>query len=130
MCGKDDGIKKCSVCGKSFYPVCTDLWAYKIKAGNSIRRWFCSWGCMRKHTFKPRKPLLYEEDTVRTSHNSKAVVVIDEKTGEVFAEYPSQLTAATAFGLATTDAIKKRIITGNAYDGYIFKYKKNCENGK
>ena len=142
---RDDGIKKCRVCGKKFYPVCPEIWAYK-KITHNDRKWYCSWGCMRADTFKPKnadtfkpkkvdtfKPKnmeTYEPEKPRISANSKAVVVINAKTGELFAEYPSMLRAANDFCCSTSDAIKKRIATGKAYDGYIFKYKKDFEDGR
>lgn len=134
---RDDGIKKCRVCGKKFYPVCPEIWAYK-KITYNDRKWYCSWGCMRADTFKPKnadtfKPKnmeTYEPEKRRISANSKAVVVINAKTGELFAEYPSMLRSANDFCCSTSDAIKKRISTGKAYDGYIFKYKKDFEEGR
>ena len=134
---REDGIKKCRVGGKKFYPVCPEIWAYKKITYNG-RKWYCSWGCMRADTFKPKntdtfKPKnigTYEPKKPRISANSKAVVVINEKTGELFAEYPSMLRAANDFCCSTSDAIKKRIATGKTYDGYIFKYKKDFEDGR
>ena len=126
---RDDGIKKCRVCGKKFYPVCPEIWAYKKITRNGIK-WYCSWGCMRADTFKPKNMETYEPEKPRISANSKAVVVINAKTGELFAEYPSMLRAANDFCCSTSDAIKKRIATGKTYDGYIFKYKKDFEEGR
>ena len=126
---RDDGIKKCRVCGKKFYPVCPEIWAYKKIKWNE-RKWYCSWGCMRSDTFKPQKKFKHEPETRRTSHNGKAVVAIDAKTGELFAEFPSMLCASNAFDLNAPTSIKKRIATGKAYGGYIFKYKKDYEEGR
>ena len=81
-------------------------------------------------TFKPKNIGTYEPKKPRISANSKAVVVINSKTGELFAEYPSMLRAANDFCCSTSDAIKKRIATGKTYDGYIFKYKKDFEEGR
>lgn len=137
MVVRDDGIKKCRVCGKKFYPVCPEIWAYKKITYNG-RKWYCSWGCMRADTFKPKnadtfKPKnmeTYEPKKPRISANSKAVVVINAKTGELFAEFPSMLYAANAFNLYAPTSIRKRIATGKTYDGYIFKYKKDFEEGR
>lgn len=46
------GYKTCPACGKTFYVIEPELWAYKHEghiAGADKREFLCSWSCLRKH---------------------------------------------------------------------------------
>lgn len=61
---------------------------------------------------------------------SKEVVVIDANSGAVVAEYPALRICAEAVGLTAASSIYDRITSGKAYNGRIYKLKKDYLEGK
>lgn len=47
-----DNLYRCATCGEFVYIPYGEIWTYKrvLYKGHpgGIRKWFCSWGCMRK----------------------------------------------------------------------------------
>lgn len=39
---------KCPMCGKIFYPIYPEVWAYKIRIYKEVEL-VCSWRCLREH---------------------------------------------------------------------------------
>ena len=59
--------RRCKRCGKGFYPVDLDTWAYKIRVEKNYAIYFCSWHCLqaeynKKKTVKKRRYSTFVRD--------------------------------------------------------------------
>ena len=46
--------RTCAVCGIRKYIVNLDQYAYKVRYGSGLRKYYCSWTCFRKSDFKKK----------------------------------------------------------------------------
>ena len=76
---------KCAECGKSF--CAREEWAYvrAKESTSSHKKWFCSWGCLRKYEAKHgdgnRKPNKAKDEILRMLSEGKSAKEISDVLG-------------------------------------------------
>lgn len=100
-----DDSRTCSTCGKEFYVLYPELWAYKTQKISGKRKWYCSWKCLQASRKKEEEEMAGRGRPRRNPEEKKdvAAVTAEPEKMEIKAEEPQALEVV---------ALRSRIVLG------------------